>query len=204
MPKPSKPPGGPPELGQPPPTQGKPPKPTEDEHDSYLITHDTYIKRLLANRRRALAFMRHFLPRKISVRLADRRPVLLDAQHVSAKLRTSQSDLIYKIFLEGGGFFYAVVEHKSALAARVLRQSYGYYTSLLSRIHEEVAQALDGDPVIVTLLVYNGLQFWNPEVTLSGETAEGAIIMFALLLAAMMLYELLSNPISPFSLGLAA
>ena len=155
-----------------PPEQDKPPR----------ITHDACIKRLLAEGRRALAFMRLFLPRKIAVRLADKLPVLLDTQHVSPTLKTrrsacaerSRSDLIFKVFLEGGGFFHVVVEHKSKRDARVLKQSYDYYTSLLNRICEEVVQALDGDPAIVNLLVYNGLEFWNPKVTLKGKTAEQA------------------------------
>ena len=174
MPKRTKPPK-PPKLGKQPPAQGKPPRPTQDEQWPSLITHDAFFKRiLLTNLRRVRAFFRRFLPRKIAAHLANRLPVLLDTQHVSANLRTRRSDLVFQVFLKDGGFIYVVVEHKSARDDNVLRQLYRYYTSLLDRISEEVVQALGGDPVIVTLLVYHGPERWDPVVTLDGEKASQA------------------------------
>ena len=137
-------------------------------------THDAFFKRILSDPKKARAFLRRFLPPKIVARLADRLPVLLSPQHVNGNLRVTESDLVYRVFLEDDDFFDAGIEHKSAPQREVHVQLYGYYHGIKGRDLQATARALRGSPTVITLLAYHGPAEWNPVVTLDGETAQQA------------------------------
>lgn len=138
------------------------------------VTHDAFFKKLLKDPKKALAFLRCFLPPRISFLLADRLPVPLDPHHVSGSFKSSQSDLEFRAFLKDGSFTDVNMEHKSAPVQDVHLQLFGYHTAILGRSPKETATALRDDPAVINVLAYHGAADWNPPVTLSGEAASEA------------------------------
>lgn len=122
--------------------------------------HDTLFRALLGHSRRAAELLHAHLPSAITVRLADRLPERVDGTFVDERLRNSQSDRLFRVYLRDGrpAYIYVLLEHKSEPDPATPLQLLKYMT----RIWEQVPRAEQGRlPPIIPLVVYHGAQTWT-------------------------------------------
>ena len=78
--------------------------------------HDALFEALLSNPVHAQALMRKCLPDRITSKLADKAPEILDSSHIGKDLRSTGSDILLKSELassEGTGYVITVCKHES-------------------------------------------------------------------------------------------
>ena len=124
--------------------------------------HDAFFKEFFGNADMVRAFLRERLPPEIARLLADAPPVRVVSTFVEEGLRLAHSDLVYRVALKGGDYFYAVFEHKSWPDLRLFRQLASYQRGIW-RYHASRGEGRTGSPVaVLPIVIYHGVAAWNP------------------------------------------
>ena len=125
--------------------------------------HDGLFRALVSDPGRAAALIRDHLPDRIVGLLADAPPVPLDASFVDAALRSSQSDMLFKVELASGGpaYVYVLVEHKSYPDPGTPLQLANYMLEIWKRHAQGRVDRLRALPPIIPVVFYHGAARWS-------------------------------------------
>ncbi len=117
--------------------------------------------------------IRAHLPPAIAEMLDSALPEAVDAQHVSATLRRSRSDRIFRFRLKRGckrKFLYVIAEFQSTVDPGLVWRTQSYATQLAKR------EAADDTPsgrrkraCVIALIFYHGRKKWNVAVSLADD-----------------------------------
>ncbi len=125
--------------------------------------HDGLFRALVSDPGRAAALIRDHLPERIVGLLADAPPVPLDGSFVDETLRSSQSDMLFKVELASGGpaLVYVLVEHKSYADPGTPLQLAKYMVQIWMRHAQGRADRLRALPPIIPVVFSHGAARWS-------------------------------------------
>ena len=123
--------------------------------------HDTLFRAILDDRNRAASLIREYLPPEMAALLADSPPEPVDGSFIDAKLRSTQSDRLFRVRTKTGtaAFVYVLLEHKSYPDRDTPLQVAEYMLRIWRRHRsDKESGAL---PPIIPLVLYHGLPDWT-------------------------------------------
>jgi len=126
--------------------------------------HDHFFRKTFSQIEVARDFIDQFLPVEVTACLDLKSLELTKESFVDEQLRSSQSDLLYRVNLRDGdeGFVYVLFEHKSTPDAMVSFQLLRY----MVRIWEQHQRQGEDLCPIVPLILYHGAKSWNTARTM--------------------------------------
>jgi len=140
--------------------------------------HDALVRALLSDRARAGDFLRDHLPTSVTGRFSDDLPEIIEGSFIDETLAGSQSDVLMKVELAGGGkgkakgkgkgkgkaekaFVYVLAEHKSAPDPGLPLQLASYMVRIWKRYAGGSAERLRSLPPIIPIVLYHGAAEWK-------------------------------------------
>ncbi|WP_366658046.1 Rpn family recombination-promoting nuclease/putative transposase [Fodinicurvata sp. EGI_FJ10296] len=142
--------------------------------------HDALFRAILDDAGRAAALIRDYLPPELAELLADSPPDPVDGSYIDAKLRSTQSDRLFRTATRSGStaFIYVLLEHKSHPDANTPLQIAEYMLRIWRRHRSN--EGGGRLPPILPLVLYHGVADWTVPTSLAGcIEAEGPLLKAA-------------------------
>ena len=128
--------------------------------------HDTLFHEALSAPTDARGFLAGALPGGLSAHLDWEALEALPATSKGIGKTDAHADLVFRVGLRGlDRPLHLVMEHKSHVDRRVVVQVHGYCARILGDLSRR-AEADDGLPLLVALVVYHGPRTWAPDLGL--------------------------------------
>ncbi len=131
--------------------------------------HDAFFRDHFSQKESARDFLEHFLPAPVLTCVDLNSLELTKDSFVDAELRTSQSDLLFRVSLKnpdlagaGDGMVYVLFEHKSTPSRMAAFQLLRYMVRIWEQRHRDGFLLCP----IIPLIVYHGAQTWKTARTL--------------------------------------
>lgn len=120
--------------------------------------HDSLFKATFTNREAVIAYIKNFLPEKLSSKIDVQRLTLQPGSYMSPKLKAYYSDIVYDCYLKKGPIKISLLfEHKSTPPKRPHLQLLRY----MLEAWEVMAQNNEPLIPIVPIILYHGKEKWK-------------------------------------------
>ncbi len=125
-------------------------------------SHDIFTKVTLQEKKNAIDFFQHYLPKKIFEQINLDSIEITKDSFVHSNYSDIHSDILFKVNLLGKpGYIYTLIDHKSSqdkfTAFQLLKYMIGIWELHIKQSKEEVLDL----PIIIPMVLYHGVDKWK-------------------------------------------